>query len=222
MITQKLVKCSQLLDQSKGVYLRMYEYIFKEGKAGEPVLVLLHGTGADENNLLPVADVLAPDATIFSIRGNVSENGMNRYFKRHAEGNYDVEDLEKRGKELYDFIAEKSAEHDFALEDVILFGFSNGSNIGINMLLLEDAKFNKAMLFAPMYPVDLEAGPDLSDAKIFLSMGENDPIVPKEESDRVIEIFESRGAEVAQVWVNSHEINGNNLAAGKQWLENLK
>ena len=199
----------------------MYNYIYNEGKAGEPVIVLLHGTGADENNLIPVSDALAPNATVLSIRGNVSENGMNRYFKRHGEGHYDVEDLNKRGKELYDFIEQKAEEYNFALEDVILFGFSNGSNIGINMLLLEKAKFNKAMLFAPMYPVEIEAGPDLSDAKILLSMGENDPIVPKEESDRVIEIFKSRGAKVDQVWVNSHEINEKNLIAAKQWLNNL-
>lgn len=198
----------------------MYNYIYNEGKAGEPVIVLLHGTGADENNLIPVSDALAPDATVLSIRGNVSENGMNRYFKRHGEGHYDVEDLNKRGKELYDFIEQKAEEYNFTLEDVILFGFSNGSNIGINMLLLEKAKFNKAMLFAPMYPVEIEAGPDLPDAKILLSMGENDPIVPKEESDRVIEIFKSRGAKVDQVWVNSHEINEKNLIAAKQWLKN--
>lgn len=199
----------------------MYNYIYNEGKVGEPVIVLLHGTGADENNLIPVSDALAPDATVLSIRGNVSENGMNRYFKRHGEGHYDVEDLNKRGKELYDFIEQKAEEYNFALEDVILFGFSNGSNIGINMLLLEKAKFNKAMLFAPMYPVEIEADPDLSDAKILLSMGENDPIVPKEESDRVIEIFKSRGAKVDQVWVNSHEINEKNLIAAKQWLKKL-
>lgn len=199
----------------------MYEYIYNEGKAGEPVIVLLHGTGADENNLIPVADALTPEATVLSIRGNVSENGMNRYFKRHGEGQYDVEDLNKRGKELYNFIEEKAEEYNFSLEDIILFGFSNGSNIGINMLLLEEAKFNKAMLFAPMYPVDIEDGPDLSKAKILLSMGENDPIVSKEESDRVIEIFKSRGADVDQVWVNSHEINEKNLIAAKQWLDKI-
>lgn len=200
----------------------MYNYIYNEGKAGEPVIVLLHGTGADENNLIPVANAIAPDSTVLSIRGNVSENGMNRYFKRHAEGNYDVEDLMTRGKELYQFITEKAAEYNFELEDVVLLGFSNGSNIGINMLLLEESKINKGMLYAPMYPVDLTDGPDLSDAKILLSMGENDPIVPKAESDRVIEIFESRGAKVDQVWVNSHEINEKNLIAGKQWLDALK
>lgn len=199
----------------------MYNYIYNEGKAGEPVIVLLHGTGADERNLIPVTNAIAPDATVLSIRGNVSENGMNRYFKRLGEGNYDVPDLMKRGQELYQFISEKAEEYQFELEDVVLLGFSNGSNIGINMLLLEDSKINKAMLYAPMYPVDLEDGPDLSDVKVLLSMGEYDPIVPKLESDRVISIFESRGAKVDQVWVNSHEINEKNLIAGKQWLDAL-
>ena len=199
----------------------MYNYIYNEGKAGEPVIVLLHGTGADEQNLIPVTNAIAPDATVLSIRGNVSENGMNRYFKRLGEGNYDVPDLMKRGQELYQFISEKAEEYQFELEDVVLLGFSNGSNIGINMLLLEDSKINKAMLYAPMYPVDLEEGPDLSNVKVLLSMGEYDPIVPKLESDRVISIFESRGAKVDQVWVNSHEINEKNLIAGKQWLDAL-
>lgn len=199
----------------------MYNYIYNEGKAGEPVIVLLHGTGADERNLIPVTNAIAPDATVLSIRGNVSENGMNRYFKRLGEGNYDVPDLMKRGQELYQFISEKAEEYQFELEDVVLLGFSNGSNIGINMLLLEDSKINKAMLYAPMYPVDLEEGPDLSNVKVLLSMGEYDPIVPKLESDRVISIFESRGAKVDQVWVNSHEINEKNLIAGKQWLDAL-
>lgn len=201
----------------------MYEYIYNEGKADEPVFVLLHGTGGDETNLLPVVQVLNIDATILSIRGNVNENGMNRYFKRHGEGQYDVEDLNKRGKELHDFIMEKAKEYDFSLDDVVLFGFSNGSNIGINMLLLEDAAFNKGMLFAPMYPVDLSDNQkDLSDAKILLSMGENDPIVSQEESERVIELFESRGANVAQVWVNSHEINEKNVQAAKDWLTTIE
>lgn len=199
----------------------MYEYIYKEGKTDQPVFVLLHGTGGDETNLLPVAEVFNPEATVLSIRGNAPENGMNRYFKRHGEGSYDIEDLHKRGKELYAFIVKKAGEYNFALENVILIGFSNGSNIGINMLLLKEAAFNKGMLFAPMYPVEITHEKDLTGAAIFLSMGENDPIVPKAESEQVVEIFETRGADVTEVWVNSHEINEKNLLAAKEWLANL-
>ena len=133
----------------------MYEYIYKEGKNNHPVLILLHGTGGDEHNLLPVAEVLDSSATIVSIRGNVSENGMNRYFKRHGEGHYDWEDLEKRGGELSAFIEGLAVEHGFALENAVYLGFSNGSNIAMNMLLREETKINKGMLFAPMYPTDI-------------------------------------------------------------------
>lgn len=199
----------------------MYEYIYNEGKVGKPVFILLHGTGADESNLLPVAEVLDAEATVFSIRGNVSENGMNRYFKRHVEGQYDVEDLMKRGQELHQFIEEKAEEYGFALENAIYIGFSNGSNIAINMMLLDDSKVNKGMLFAPMYPIDTEEVKDLPDTKVYLSMGENDPIVPRAESDRVINIFKDLGADVTEFWVNSHELNGETLLAGKRWLESV-
>lgn len=199
----------------------MYKYIYKEGKDKHPVLILLHGTGGDENNLLPVAEVLDNDATVVSIRGNVSENGMNRYFKRLGEGNYDWEDLEKRGGELYSFIEGLAVEHGFALEDAIYLGFSNGSNIAMNMLLREETKVSKGMLFAPMYPTALTEELNLSDRKIFLSMGENDPIVPKEESQRVIKIFKDSAANVTEYWVNSHELNQATLLAGKQWYEEL-
>jgi Predicted esterase len=99
--------------------------------------------------------------------------------------------------------------------------FSNGSNIAINMMLLDESKVNKAMLYAPMYPIDIEETVGLPEAKVFLSMGENDPIVPRAESDRVINIFKDLNADVTEFWVNSHELNGDNLLAGKQWLERL-
>ena len=199
----------------------MYEYIYQEGQAGHPVFILLHGTGGDEHDLLPVAEVLDMEAGILSIRGNVSENGMNRFFKRHGEGNYDVEDLMRRGQELYEFIEEKSEEHGFSLEDAVYFGFSNGANIAINMLLLDESRINKAMLYAPMYPIDVEETVDLPDTKVFLSMGENDPIVPVRESGRLISIFKDLNAEVTEFWVDSQELKGDNLLAGKKWLEAL-
>lgn len=200
----------------------MYKYIYKKGKENHPVLILLHGTGGDEHNLLAVAEVLDKDATILSIRGNVSEKGMNRYFKRHGEGHYDWQDLEKRGEELYHFIVNLFKEHDLPLEDAFYLGFSNGSNISINMLLNEGNKINKGMLFAPMYPKEIDEKIDLSNRKVYLSMGENDPIVPIAESKRVIEIFADRGASVKEYWVNSHELNQATLFAAKDWYEKLK
>ncbi len=199
----------------------MYKYIYNEGKEGHPTFILLHGTGGDEKNLLPVAEIIDSEATVVSIRGNVSENGMNRYFKRLGEGNYDWDDLDIRGRELYEFIESLSDKHGFALNDAIYVGFSNGSNIAINMLLREETKINKAMLFAPMYPKNVSTDLKLNDRTVYLSMGKNDPIVPLVESQRVIKNFTDSGASVTEYWVNSHELNEATLVAGKKWYEKL-
>ena len=194
-------------------------HIFKAGKKGEPVFVVLHGTGGTEHDLIPLAEMLNSDYSILSIRGNVQEGGMNRYFKRHGEGQYDVEDLEIRGKELLDFIEESAEKHDFKTEDVIPIGFSNGSNIAINMMLRDEADFRKALLFAPLYPVDLsDNNKDLSDAEVFLSLGKGDPIVPEDESEKVVEIFKARGADVKHTWVNGHSLPQEVATEAREWL----
>ena len=195
------------------------EHIYKEKKKGNPVFVLLHGTGGTENDLIPLAELLNSEYNILSVRGNVQENGMNRYFKRHGEGQYDWEDLDFRGNELYAFIEEKAKEHDFVLEDVIFVGFSNGSNIAINLMLRAEDKFKKAMLFAPLYPADIEEKQDFSAAQVFLSLGKGDPIVPESESERVIKLFEDRGADVSTVWVNGHSLTQDAAQEAKAWLD---
>ncbi|MCC4722996.1 alpha/beta hydrolase [Salinicoccus sp. RF5] len=195
------------------------KHIYNENKKGAPVFVLLHGTGGTEHDLLPLAGMLNPEYNVLSVRGNVSENGMNRYFKRHGEGQYDVEDLNFRGKELHDFIVEASEDYGFDVRDVIFVGFSNGSNIAINMMLREDTDYRKAILFAPLYPVTVDHDKDLSGAEVFLSMGRNDPMAPEEESRRVIELFESRGADVTTTWVNGHSLPQEAAMKAKEWLE---
>lgn len=195
------------------------KHIFKQGEQGKPVFLLLHGTGGDERDLLPLAEMLDPSYNVLSVKGEISENGMARYFKRRAEGDYDLEDLEYRGQELYDFIKESSKEYEFNLENVIPVGFSNGSNMAINLILRESTPFQKALLFAPLYPLDLQDNQkDLSNFKVFLSMGKQDPIVTQEQSERVIEIFKVRGAEVHETWVNSHEITQEAVLAAKEIL----
>lgn len=195
------------------------KYIYNEKKQGAPVFVLLHGTGATETDLLPLAELLNSEYNVLSIRGNVQENGMNRYFKRFGEGQYDWEDLDFRGNELYEFIEEKSKEYKFNLEDVVLVGFSNGSNIAIQMMLKQPDTFKRAALFAPMYPTDVEEKQDFSDVKVFLSLGKGDPIVPESESERVISLFEERGADVTTEWVNGHSLTQEAALKAKNWLD---
>src|SRR5699024_8240150 len=162
------------------------EYIYRENKKGAPVFILLHGTGGSETDLVTVAEMHDSEYSILGIRGNVQENGMNIYFKMYGEDQYDWEDLDYRRKKIYELIVEKSEGYDFKLEDTVLVGFSNGSNIAIQMILQNPETFKKAALFAPLYPADLSEKQNLSDLEVFLSLGEGDPVVPEEESKRVI------------------------------------
>ncbi|MDW0110602.1 alpha/beta hydrolase [Sporosarcina aquimarina] len=196
-------------------------YIYKEKKKDAPVFVLLHGTGGTETDLVSLAELLNPAYNILGIRGNVQENGMNRYFKRHGEGQYDWEDLEFRGNELYEFIVEKSKEYNFKMEDVVLVGFSNGSNIAIQMMLQQPESFKKAALFAPLYPADASEKHDFSNVDVFLSLGKGDPIVPESESLRVIDLFKDRGAGLTTVWVNGHSLPQEAAQQAKKWLGNV-
>ena len=195
------------------------EHIFKKGDLNGPTFILLHGTGGDENDLLPLAQALNSSYNVLSVRGEVSENGMNRFFKRHGEGQYDVEDLKYRTNNLIQFLKEAAANYHFDLAKAVPVGFSNGSNIAISMILHPDISFSKALLYAPLYPLDSINDKDLSDTKVLLSMGENDPIVSVQDSQNVIDIFKQRGATVKQLWVNSHELTREGIIAGQSLLE---
>ncbi|GAB4075212.1 alpha/beta hydrolase [Barrientosiimonas marina] len=194
------------------------EYIYREQKKGAPVFVLLHGTGGTETDLIPLAEMLDSEYNILGIRGNVQENGMNRFFKRYGEGQYDWEDLAFRGEELYDFIVEKAKEYAFKLEDTVLVGFSNGSNIAIQMMLQHPHTFKKAALFAPLYPTSVTEKQDFSDVDVFLSLGVGDPIVSEAESNRVIDLFKERNANVTTTWVKGHNLSQDAALKAREWL----
>ncbi|NWK85356.1 alpha/beta hydrolase [Staphylococcus sp. GSSP0090] len=197
------------------------EHIFKEGEANAPTFILLHGTGGDEHDLLPLAQVLNPKYNVLSVRGEISENGMNRFFKRHGEGQYDIEDLKYRTERLISFLKEAAESYGFDLTRTIPVGFSNGANIAISMILHQDISFEAALLYAPLYPIEIVQDKDLSNMHVLLSMGERDPIVTTEDSAHVIDIFESRGANVDQVWVNSHELTQAGVKAGQDVLTKI-
>ncbi|MCO4337589.1 alpha/beta hydrolase [Staphylococcus agnetis] len=194
------------------------EHIFKQGQAQAPTFVLLHGTGGNEHDLLPVAELLDPSYHALGVRGNFSENGMNRFFKRHGEGNYDVEDLKFRAHELHQYIQTAAQHYGFDINHVILVGFSNGANIAIELLLNADMPYRKGLLFAPLYPLDVDTHLDLSQKSVFLSMGENDPIVTVQQSHDVEQLFKQRGAHVTSYWVNSHELTRDAIEAAKATL----
>ncbi len=196
-------------------------YIFNKGQKNKPIFLLLHGTGADERDLLPLAKMLDDSFGVLSVRGNVTENGMNRYFKRLGFGQYDLEDLKYRGQELLDFITKISEAEGFELKDLIPVGFSNGSNIAIHLLLREDVDIKRSILFAPLYPVDVsDNSKDMSDVKVLLSMGDNDPMASPEDNKYVEQIFTSRDADVTKINVHGHEITNDAVTFARKWLLN--
>lgn len=197
------------------------KHLFKQGSNTEkPVFLVLHGTGGNEQDLLPLAAHIDPEASVLSVRGNVSENGMPRFFKRLAEGVFDMEDLKFRTKELYDFIGKAAEEHGFDRSNVLAVGYSNGANIAANLLFTYADALKGAILHHPMVP-DREAQlPDLADTPIFIAAGTNDPICPAEESTDLQQLLATAGAKVDLHWENyGHQLTMPEVEAAKRWYD---
>ena len=154
----------------------LHRWLPKEGATG--TLLLLHGTGGDENDLVSLGRTLDPDANLLSPRGKVLENGMPRFFRRLAEGVFDEEDVKRRADELAAFVREAADAYGFAADRVAAVGYSNGANIASAALLRHPGLFRAAVLLRPMVPFEPEALPDLAGVPVFLSAGRRDPIVP--------------------------------------------
>src|SRR5437764_8010712 len=141
-------------------------------------LVLLHGTGGNERDLLPLGKELDPSASLLSPRGKVLENGMPRFFRRLSEGVFDLEDLKKRTHELADFVISAAKHYKIDNKNIVAVGYSNGANIAASMLLLCPETLAAAILFRAMVPLIPESQPDLSSVRVWLGAGSIDPIVP--------------------------------------------
>ncbi|MFB5661853.1 alpha/beta hydrolase [Alteribacillus sp. HJP-4] len=180
------------------------KHIYKEGSdKNAPVLLLLHGTGGTEEDLLEVGRMIDPEASILSVRGNVVENGMPRYFRRVAEGVFDEEDLIFRTKELHDFLDESAKKYGFDRSNIVAAGYSNGANIAGSLLFHYNHSLKGALLFHPMVPrrnIDL---PDLTGTGVFIGAGENDPICSPQETKDLSAMLESAGATVSVQWEHS-------------------
>jgi predicted esterase len=183
-------------------------------------LLLLHGTGGNEQDLIPFARQISSEAAILSPRGKVLENGMfPRFFRRLAEGVFDIEDLKFRTNELANFVNDASKVYGFDKHRVIAVGYSNGANIAASMLLLHPEILSAAMLFRTMVPFVPQVLPDLNNKHIFMSSGLYDPIVPKQDAERLVTLFKKAGAKVSLYWQNSgHELVMEEVGRAKEWL----
>ncbi|RLQ90432.1 alpha/beta hydrolase [Planomicrobium sp. Y74] len=199
------------------------KHIFKAGKDLEkPVLLLLHGTGGTENDLLPLAAHIDPEASILSVRGNVSENGMPRFFKRLSEGVFDMEDLKLRTEELYQFIVDSAEQYGFDRSNVVAVGYSNGANIAANLLFTYDDALKAAILHHPMVPNRETELPALDGTPVFIAAGTNDPICPAQESKDLEKLLADAGARVELHWENQgHQLTMPEVEAAKVWYSKI-
>lgn len=195
------------------------KHLFQQG-TGSRVLLLLHGTGGTERDLLPLAEVIDPAASVLSVRGNVLENGMPRFFKRLAEGVFDEEDLIFRTNELNAFLEDAAAEHGFNRNEVVAVGYSNGANIAASLLFHFEHSLKGAILHHPMVPrrgIDL---PDLKTLPVFITAGKNDPICPASETEDLAQLLEGAGAAVSVHWeMNGHMLSGTEVQAAAKWYK---
>jgi len=199
------------------------KHIFKEGESlDNPTLLLLHGTGGTEEDLLPLVDYIDPTANVLSVRGNVSENGMPRYFKRLAEGVFDEEDLIFRTQELYEFLDQAAEDYGFDRQNVIAVGYSNGANIAGSLLFHYQDSLRAASLHHPMVPRRSIELPDLSGKGVFIAAGTNDPICPAQESEDLKAILADAGADVNLHWESQgHQLNLGEIKAAQDWYQKL-
>ena len=189
-------------------------------KEAELTLLLLHGTGGNEDDLIPLGKELAPNASILSVRGKVLENGMPRFFRRLEEGVFDMEDLKIRTDELAEFIVKSSSAYMLDPERVIAVGYSNGANIAASLLLRRPEVLAGAILFRAMVPFVPTVMPDLSKKSIILLEGLYDPIVTKAEAESLLELFTKTQSSVTLKWQNSgHNLTQEDIVAAKKWLE---
>jgi phospholipase/carboxylesterase len=195
------------------------KHIFKQGRdTSKPVLLLLHGTGGTEQDLLPLAEMIDPEVSVLSVRGNVSENGMPRFFRRLAEGVFDEEDLIFRTKELHEFLDKAAKEHGFDRSNIVAFGYSNGANIAASLLFHYNDSLKGASLHHPMVPLRGIQMPNLFEVPVFIAAGKNDPICPAAESEELDELLRGAGAKTTVHWeMNGHTLTGSEVAVAADW-----
>jgi phospholipase/carboxylesterase len=195
---------------------------FVPAENSKRTLLILHGTGGNEDDLLPVGRMLDPESALLSPRGKVLENGAPRFFRRLREGVFDEEDLIRRAHELADFVVEAVKENGLDASRVVAVGYSNGANIASAMMLLRPEILRGAVLFRGQTPLVPEKLPSLVARAVYLSSGKFDPIVDAENVSTLAQMFVKAGAEVTHKWQESgHELSRVDIDDAREWLARL-
>lgn len=197
---------------------------FENGsKADAPPLILLHGTGGDEYDLVPLAKEISPESSILSPRGKVRENGMNRFFRRFAEGVFDLEDIKLRSDELAQFLSQAAQERGFPLEKALALGFSNGANMAAALLLLRPGLLGGGILLRATVPIEPETPPRLDGKRVLLSTGDLDQMIPLSGALDLARRLREAGADVTHVRQArvGHGLTQKDVEAAKAWIQGL-
>jgi predicted esterase len=196
-----------------------HRFIPAEQKTDAPTLLLLHGTGGDETDLLQLGRRLSSNSALLSPRGQVLENGKPRFFRRHAHGVFDEQDLKSRTHELASFITLAVAAYDLDAAKIYAVGYSNGANIASSLLLLNPSVLKGAVLFHPMVPFVPQVLPDLGNVPIFIGAARDDEIVAPAETERLAALLKNCRADVTLHWEpGGHGLGPGEVEAARRWL----
>ncbi|HEU4801475.1 MAG TPA: alpha/beta hydrolase [Gemmatimonadales bacterium] len=192
---------------------------FEPGPEEGATLLLLHGTGGNEDDLIGLGSALAPGVALLSPRGQVLENGMPRFFRRLAEGVFDEADLVRRTHDLAGFVREACGAYARDPGRIWAVGFSNGANIAASLLLLEPALLAGAVLLRATLPLTPDEVPDLASRSVLLSEGRSDPYVPAERAEALARLLREAGADVTLEWRETgHGLTHEDIASASRWL----
>ncbi|MES1147518.1 MAG: alpha/beta hydrolase [bacterium] len=185
--------------------------------SSDKVLLLLHGTGGDEHGLLEIGRAIAPGWSLLGVRGKVSENGANRYFRRFAEGVFDAEDLASRTTELASWLNDET--HPWQGQPLVVFGYSNGANMAANLMLTGSGILSGAAMLRPMVPSEPVPGLHLEGVKTQVQVGSADPICPPEDGKRLASLLEAAGAEtLLRTTGTSHSLTQADILAATEFM----
>ncbi|MFL5552735.1 MAG: alpha/beta hydrolase, partial [Gemmatimonadaceae bacterium] len=195
----------------------IHRFVPADSPSGETLLVL-HGTGGNENDLIGIGQAVAPGAAILSPRGNVLENGAPRFFRRLAEGVFDPKEVRSRAEELARFIRAAVVTYRLDASRVFALGYSNGANVASTVMLIEPGVLQGAVLFRPMLVYEPEDNKDLSGSALLLSAGRMDPIVPTTSVERLVDLFQSAHADVILKWqLAAHNLLPSEVREAADW-----
>jgi phospholipase/carboxylesterase len=197
----------------------IHRFLPAEDKTSAETLIVLHGTGGNEDDLIGIGQAIAPGAAILSPRGKVLENGAPRFFKRLAEGVFDPKEVRSRAEELAGFIRAAISRYALNPERVFAMGYSNGANIASTVMLIDPELLRGAILFRPMLVLETDGRSDLTGRGVFISAGQMDPIVPVKSVVRLVELFEASHADITLKWQQAgHNLLPSEVREAANWL----